>query len=271
MNLDLSVIIVNYKEPGFLRQCLKGIRSANPRLTYEIIVIDNASNDGSVDMVREHFPDVQLLAQTVNRGFAVGVNLGLRASSGRYVLILNPDMAIFAGSLESLVAYLDAHSQVGMVAPKLLNPDGSVQMSCLLFPKLTTPILRRTPIGQLPFARRQLRAYLMVDWDHRAERPVEWVLGSCMLVRRSAVDHVGPMDERFFMYFEDVDWCRRFWEKHWRVVYLPSVQLVHYHQRMSAENPGLKGVFQKLTRIHIQSGFKYFQKYWRIPNPQLVA
>ncbi len=270
MTTDLSIIIVNYKEPGFLRQCLKGIGLSQPKLTYEIIVVDSASGDHSVAMVREHFPTVNLLPQTRNRGFAVGVNLALRVARGRYTLILNPDMAVFAGTLESLVTYLDTHPDEGAVAPKLLNPDGTIQMSCLLFPTPFIPILRRTPLGKLTFARQILRNYLMLDWDHSSTRPVEWVLGSCMMVRKEAVDAVGPMDERFFMYFEDVDWCRRFWQAGWKVVYLADATMVHYHQRMSAESPGLNGVFQKLTRIHIQSGLKYFRKYLNQPLPLIT-
>ncbi len=265
--MDLSIIIVNYKEPGFLKQCLKGIRQAQPQLTYEVIVVDNASGDRSLPMVREHFPEVILLPQKKNLGFPVGNNVGVRRSRGRYVLLLNPDIAVFKGVLEQLVAYLDEHPDVGIVAPKLLNPDQSVQTSCYRFPTPMVPILRRTPLGRLPFAKKILRHYLMLDWDHNDDRLVGWVLGSCMLVRRTAFEQVGLMDERFFMYFEDVDWCRRFWEHGWKVVYRSSTSMVHYHQRMSAESPGLNGVFQKLTRIHIQSGLKYFRKYFRKPLP----
>jgi GT2 family glycosyltransferase len=271
VTLDLSIIIVNYREPGFLRQCLNGIQQAKLKLRYEVIVVDNASGDRSVSMVQDHFPMVTLLPQAKNLGFPVGNNIGLRASSGRYVLLLNPDIAVFTGVLEQLVAYLDKHPDVGIVAPKLLNPNQSIQASCYRFPTPMVPILRRTPLGRLPWAKKILRDYMLLDWDHNQDRPVEWVLGSCMMVRQEAFAQVGLMDERFFMYFEDVDWCRRFWQAGWKVVYLPTVAMVHYHQRMSAESPGLNGVFQKLTRIHIQSGFKYFRKYWRQPNPRLAT
>lgn len=266
MNLDLSIIIVNYKEPGFLRQCLKGLELVQPKVEYEIIVVDNASNDRSAEIVREQFPHVRLLPQEHNLGFAAGNNVALRVSRGRYVLLLNADIAVFEGSLEKMVVYLDTHPDVGIVAPKLLNPDQSVQASCYRFPAPIIPVLRRTPLGQLPFAKKTLRHYLMLDWDHNDDRPVDWVLGACMMVRRQAFENVGLLDERFFMYFEDTDWCRRFWAAGWKVVYLSSVVMVHYHRRLSAENPGLNGVFQRLTRIHIQSGFKYFRKYFGQPT-----
>ncbi|MBI4426432.1 MAG: glycosyltransferase family 2 protein [Candidatus Kerfeldbacteria bacterium] len=269
--MDLSIIIVNYKEPGFLRQCLKGIQRARLKLPYEVIVVDNASGDRSVGMVREHFPDVVLLPQNRNLGFAAGNNVGLRRAAGRYVLLLNADIAVFEGALERLMTFLNDHPKVGMIAPQLLNPDQTIQTTCYRFPSPLIPMLRRTPLGMFGLARAALRQYLMLDWDHHEIRPIEWALGACLMVRRRAIEEVGLLDEQFFMYFEDVDWCRRFWEAGWPVIYLPTVALVHYHQRMSAENPGLNGVFQKLTRIHIQSGLKYFRKYFRKPNPIITT
>jgi hypothetical protein len=268
MNYDLSIIVVNFCERDFLRECLKGIREANPRLAYEVIVVDSGSTDGSADMVRESFAGVQLIALPTNRGLAVANNTGLRAAGGRYILFLNPDINMVPDVIDELAHYLDDHPDVGVVAPKLLNPDGSVQVSCYSFPSMIVPVLRRSPLGRLPAARRVLRRYLMMDFDHLSTAPVEWLLGACLMVRRSALEDVGPMDERFFLYFEDVDWCRRFWAAGWKVIYLPTVSLVHYHQRMSAENPGLEGIFHPLTRIHIVSAIKYFWKYrgQRVPS-----
>lgn len=269
--MDLSIIIVNYKEPGFLKQCLKGIRLAQPPLTYEIIVVDNASGDRSVEMVREHFPDVTLIALPENRGLAVGNNLGYRSSRGRYVLFLNADIAIFGGTLEAMVRFMDDHREIGILAPKLLNPDDSIQLSCYRFPSPLVPILRRTPLGKLKAAQSILRRYLMLDWNHHTTQPVEWVLGACLFVRRQAMDDVGHMDEQFFVYFEDVDLCRRMWEGDWKVVYFADTHVVHYHQRTSAASPGFSGMFNRLTRIHIQSGIKYFRKYFRQPNPRITG
>jgi len=269
--MDLSIIIVNYKERGFLRQCLKGIRRVQPKLLYEVIVVDNASGDGSIEMVREHFPEVILFPQTVNLGLAKANNIGLRAAVGKYVLIMNTDLSLMSGAIEKMFAFMENHPEVGVVGPRLLNPDRTIQTSCYRFPTPFVPILRRTPLGRLPFARRILRQYLMLDWDHDHDRPVEWVLGACMMVRRQAIEEIGLMDEQFFVYFEDVDWCRRFWRRGWKVYYLASAQIVHYHQRMSAESPGLNGVFQKLTRIHINSGMKYFRKYLHQPHPEVQA
>jgi GT2 family glycosyltransferase len=268
--IDLSIIIVNYRERGFLRQCLKGIAAAKLALTYEIIVVDNGSNDGSAQMVRDFFPNAILETLPHNRGLAVGNNIGIRRSQGRDLLFLNADIAMFPGVLEKLVSFLDAHPDVGMVAPKLLNPDRSVQTSCYRFPSLLVPVLRRTPLGKLPIAKKLLRRYLMLDWDHKKNQSVEWVLGGCMLVRKSAIEKVGLMDERFFVYFEDTDWCRRFWAAGLKVIYFANAWLIHYHRRMSAESPGMAGIFQKVTRIHIQSALKYFRKYRHLPTPTIT-
>jgi N-acetylglucosaminyl-diphospho-decaprenol L-rhamnosyltransferase len=269
--MDCSIIILNYKTPGLLKQCLRGLLHAQLKFSYEIIVVDNASHDESVEMVQEDFPNVTLIAASANRGFAAGNNLGIRVAKGEYILIMTPDLAVFPGVLEQLLEYSKAHPDVGVVAPQLRNPDGSIQVSTYRFPNRWIPILRRTPLGKLPWGRRILRHYLMADWDRTSTRPVEWVLGACMLVPRSAIEKVGLLDERFFLYFEDIDWCRRFWEHGLAVVYYHEAALTHYHQRLSAESPGLTGIFSSLTRVHIMSGIRYFMKYHGRPQPKIPS
>lgn len=269
--MDLSVIIVNYRMRGMLAQCLRGIERLHLSITHEVIVVDNASRDGSIEMVRERFPSVRLIANARNKGLAVANNLGIRAASGTYLLLLNPDIAVLDGSIEVLVHFLASHDDVGLVGPRLLNPDRTTQAACYRFPTPWIPIFRRTPFGRLPAARRKLRHYLMLDWDHRTNRPVDWVLGAAMLIKRRALDDVGLMDERFFLYFEDVDLCRRMWRANWKVLYVADAVMVHYHQRLSAEHPGFRGVFTRATRIHIASGIRYFLKYRRIHEPFLTS
>lgn len=259
--MRLSIIILNYQARGLLKSCLKSIQNARLRLAYEIIVVDNNSGDGSLEMVRQTFPAVRTIAAAVNGGCATGNNLGLLAARGEYALILNPDTTVFPNSIEELVVFLDEHPDAALVGPKLVHPDRSTQLSCFRFPDPLIPILRRTPLGRFDFAQRSLRRYLMKDWDHGSTQAVDWVLGACMLVRTRAIEEVGLMDERFFLYFEDVDWCRRFQAHGFRVYYCPTATLVHYHQRLSAENPGLRGIFSATTRTHILSGLLYFMKY----------
>lgn len=260
--MDLSYIIVNYRTEGLLKQCLRGIALAAPKgLKTETIVVENGSGDGSAAMVRANFPEATLLVSERNGGFAYGVNRGMEAARGAFRFILNPDLALFPGVPDAMVSYLRAHPAVGMVAPRLLNPDGTVQLSARRFPTPLTPLYSRTPLGGFPPFKGSLRNYLMAEWDHRDIRPVDWVLGAAMVVRAKAALEVGPMDERYFLYFEDVDWCRRFWEHGWAVEYLANVELVHYHQRLSAARGFLGSLFDRTTRIHIASAARYFSKF----------
>ncbi|RJO59259.1 glycosyltransferase family 2 protein [Candidatus Parcubacteria bacterium] len=264
----VSIIILNYKTRGLLRQSLKGIASSGDEVAKEIIVVDNASGDGSLEMLAAEFPETRVIAAKQNRGFGAGMNLGMQAAKGQYFILLNPDVAIMDRPFDRLVEYMDTHTQVGLAGPKLLNPDGSVQFSCFRFPKWYTPILRRSPLGTLPKFRTHLKKYLMKDFSHQENRNVDWLLGAFLIVRRSAVEKVGRFDERFFLYFEDVDWCRRFWSAGWAVHYVSTVEVVHYHKRESAEIAGFSGIFAYPTRIHIKSWFKYLRKYFNQKLPK---
>jgi GT2 family glycosyltransferase len=262
--LDLSIIIVNFNGRGLLRQCLRSIFAClhNTKIQFKIICVDNNSSDGSVAMIREQFASVQLVPLEQNGGYAKAVNIGLRASEARYYLILNMDTTIVQfRAFERMVEFMDAHSEIGLAGPKLINPDGSTQVSTCLFPKFLYPIFRRTFLRKLPIARQAIRNYLMLEWNHKDSIPVDWVIGTGMIIRNEALQQVGLMDERFFMYFEDVDWCRRFWQSGWKVYYLSDVQIVHYYSRGSAKSMGLASIFNKQTRIHISSWMKYFTKY----------
>lgn len=261
---DLSIIILNYKSKGLLKQCLKGIGLLKLPFDYEIIVVDNNSNDSSVKMMKEFFPEIKLIVSPVNHGCAAGNNLGLKVAEARYIMILNPDIAVFEGAIDKMVDFLEKNPKVGLVGPRLISPDGSRQVSCFRFPSFLIPIYRRIPLGKLPYVKQSLRHYLMLDANTERNLSVDWILGACMLARKEAVDRVGLMDERFFMYFEDVDWCRRFWQAGYQVFYIYEAEMVHYHQRLSAENPGLKGIFSQPTRIHINSWVKYLAKYFGV-------
>lgn len=269
--LDLSIIILNYRSRGLLKECLRAIRLARPAIAVEVIVVDNASGDGTPVMVRSEFPDVRLIASDRNLGYAGGNNLGLKAATGRNVMIMNPDIIVRDGSLETLVKYLDEHANVGLVGPKLTNPDGSMQYSCYRFHTLMTPVYRRTPLGALPFARRAINSFIMTDLDRTAPREVDWLLGGAIVARRSAAEKVGLLDERFFLYFDDVDWSRRFWEAGFRVVYVPSSEMVHFHKRESAEGEWWKIFTNKVGRTHLLSAYKYFLKYKGKENPRYAA
>ena len=262
--MDLAVIIVNWNVRDLLRRCLASLtRSARlGGLTMTTIVVDNASRDGSADMVRAEFPDVRLVASERNLGFTAGNNLGLRALSEypennlpRYVLFLNPDTEIIGDALATMVRYLDAHPAVGIVGPQLCYPDGTVQSSRRRFPRLATAFFESTLLQRGWPRNGILRRYYMADMPDDAEQEVDWLVGACLLVRHAALAEVGGFDEGFFMYSEELDWCRRARAVGWRAVYLPSAQVLHYEGKSSEQ-------VIPARHIHFQaSKVRYFRKY----------
>ncbi|MEK9152955.1 MAG: glycosyltransferase family 2 protein [Patescibacteria group bacterium] len=263
--MDLSIVILDYKSRGLVRQCVKTLKLFAPAQKTEIIVVDNASGQGTGGMIRREYPDVVMIDNPANVGFAAGNNAGIRRSTGKYVLIMNPDITVRPGAIEAMIAHMEANPEIGLLGPRLVHPDGSIDVSCYRYPTPMIPAYRRTPLGRLPAGRKALSYYLMDDFDHGQSRDVDWLLGAVLLVRRSAMDKVGLLDERYFLYFEDTDWCRRFWQAGFRVVFFAGAEMVHYHERLSAQGSWVTGLFRKATRIHIASCVKYFKK-WGLPE-----
>ncbi|MBI2484301.1 glycosyltransferase family 2 protein [Candidatus Uhrbacteria bacterium] len=259
--IDLSIIIVNYNASGLVRECIKGIKQLNSKLSIEILVVDNSPRDGLRDMLIERFPDARYIPQKSNCGFAAGNNAGIRLAQGKYVLLLNYDITPLAYSIDYLYEYLEKNPKVGMVGPRLINPNGTIQQSFYRFHSLLTPLYRRLWIGRLGFGRRHLNRFLMADADTQAPFDVDWLLGACLMVRTSSIKSVGMMDERFFLYFEDTDWCRRFWKAGLPVRYVPEARMVHLHRRESAKGNGILSLARKTTRIHVASWMKYTLKW----------
>jgi GT2 family glycosyltransferase len=234
---DCSIIIVNWNVRDLLRRCLASLPgAAGPDVRYEVIVVDNASHDGSVAMVQAEFPAVRLLANPTNRGFSGGNNDGIRLAQGRTLLLLNPDTEMQPGSLAALLATLDAAPQVGMVGPRLLNPDGSVQPSRRRFPTLATAWLESTPLQPHLPNHPLLRRYYVADQPDDQAQDVDWITGACMLVRRDVIRQVGGFDEGYFMYSEELDVCRRIKAAGWRIVYQPAAVVVHHESRSADQD-----------------------------------
>ncbi|MDD5251002.1 MAG: glycosyltransferase family 2 protein [Patescibacteria group bacterium] len=266
--MDLSIIILNYKSKGLVKQCLKALRLNPPTVSHEIIVVDNDSRDGVGEMLVRDFPEVRFIQTGKNRGYAAGNNIGLGASNGRLLLILNPDISVRAGSVDELVEFMDANPKIGIAGPKLVKATGEVDQSCYRYPTCLVPLYRRTPLGRTAFGRRALGEYLMADYDRRDVRGVDWLLGAVLLVRREAFEQIGPLDEQFPLYFEDTDWCRRFWEAGWQVTYFPGSEMVHLHDRLSAQDRWYSALFMnQAARWHVISFLKYLWK-WRESKPR---
>lgn len=265
---DIAVVIVNYKMREMVRACLASLQQDSATSTrptpVHVVVVDNASSDGIEEFMRETYPHYTCIVNTRNQGYGSAVNRGIGAVAARYYFVLNPDTVfVEPHTLERLTAFMDTHPKIGVAAPKLLNADGTLQYSCNRFPHFAEQLLRRTALGGYPWVKRRIARLLMTDFDHEKTQPVDWVIGSAMFIRAEALHAVGGMDERFFMYFEDTDWCRRFWERHLPVYYVHDIVLMHRHMRGSARVPGLKALLlNHLARVHVFSWIKYMWK-WR--------
>ncbi|MCP4548892.1 MAG: glycosyltransferase [bacterium] len=252
----ITVIYVSYNSGEEILASVRSLRENGCRHELKIIVVDNASPDGSAEMLVGD-PEIQVIANEVNLGYGRAVNLGIEAADGDYYLILNPDVTVNAGSIDRLVAFMETHPDAGIAGAKLLNEDGSLQHSCRSFYTFWTILLRRTPLGKLLPRSNALSHHLMLDYDHAEDRRVDWVLGACMLVRPQAVADVGGMDRRFFLYFEDVDWCYRMGKRGWHVWYVADAVMNHLHKRASARrNP-----FSRSLLIHVTSFIHYTEKW----------
>lgn len=261
--MKLSIIITHYKTLELLKLCLESLRAASFNLPHEILVMDSEAQEETEETIKSDWPEVKYFPFNKNTGYAKMVNVGLREAQGEYLLILNADILAAKDSLDKLIGYLSANPKIGLLGPQLLNFNGTIQESCFHFHRFATIIYRRTILGLTDPGKKELAKFAMKDFDKQSIKDVDWLLGAALMLRRQALEKVGLMDERFFLYFEDTDWCRRFWAGDWRVVYFPQAQMHHYHGRLSKKTGGMADLFfNKYTWIHIASAVKYFWK-WR--------
>ncbi len=224
---ELSVSVVSYRTPVLLRRCLSALEAERAHLDLEVTVVDNALSDGSAEMVRQEFPWVRLICNERNVGFGAAHNQAMRAAKGRYLLVLNSDASPLPGALRTLVDFLETHPRVAVAGPKLRYPDGTVQPSRRRFPTLATLFLESTQLQRLSADNGVLHRYYVADRSDDELQEVDWLVGACLCVRASAARDVGLFDERFFMYSEELDWCRRFHAAGWSVAYVPSAEVLH--------------------------------------------
>lgn len=262
----LSVIITHYKTPELLKLCLKYMKDALEGIEHETIVADSEYAYETEDMVREHFPETLFLGFERNVGYGRLVNAGIQKSHGTHVFIVNADIILNAKAVKGLLEFMDRHPDVGIVGPELLNYNGRHQDSCFRFYTPSTVICRRTLFAKTSWCKKEIERFTMrKEQGHITGEDgidADWLMGSALMARKNAIEKVGLLDEQFFMYFEDVDWCRRFWQNGYRVVYLPQIEITHYHQRASKKWGGIRElIFNRQARIHLASAVKYFKKY----------
>jgi hypothetical protein len=254
--IETSVIIVSWNVRQLLKACLVSIEVhwKEKGQPIEVIVVDGGSEDGSAEMVRQEFPEVTLIAMAENVGFPKGNNIGLERAQGDYLLLLNPDTEVLDDAVNTMASFLKENPEVGIVGPRLLNPDGTQQPSRRRFPTMATALFESTWLEAWAPSK-VLSHYYMTDLPDTEQTDVDWLVGACLMVRRDAVRDVGPMDEDYFMYSEELDWCRRIKDAGWRIVFLPTAEVKH-HVGKSSE--------QAIVQRHInfqQAKLRYFRKF----------
>jgi len=258
---DLTISIVSYNSLFFLRECLDSIFANPPETEYEIIVVDNASGDGTVKFVKENYPDVTMIPNDRNIGFAAANNRAIERSNSKYIILMNSDCRVFKGSLDNLASFMEENPEVGIAGPKIINTDGTIQLSCRRFPSafdaaahtVLTNIFPHNPFS---------RKYKLADIKKDKPFKVDWVSGSCMIVRRKALEESGFLDENYFMYVEDLDICYRMWQKNWKVCYYPHAEVMH-HIGGSSGSRRVKASF-RMQRSVFYFFWKNYKKSWKI-------
>ena len=265
--MDLSVVVVTYRSKEHIAGCLRSLESsvrdaagASEPPAWECLVIDNDSHDGTAELVEREAPWARVLRSGANLGYARAVNRGIAETRGAFVLVSNPDCTWAPGSIRALLSWLGGHPRCAIAAPRVLNPDGSLEYSARAYPDAFTFLFNRYSLLHRlwpgnPWSRR----YLLSDWDHASPRSVDWVSGAAMMARRAAIAAVGGMDEAFFMFNEDVDWCRRMNLAGWSVDYVPEASVVHH---IGASK---RSVSNRVILERHRGMIHYFRKHHRVP------
>ena len=266
MNLACTIVIVSYNCRQALQTCLLTLTSGGD--SPPILIVDNASTDGTTEMIARDFPTIQLLQNTKNHGFAAGCNQGIRACASDFILLLNPDTMLRPATLRKLTDTMRAHPDIGACGPRVLNTDGTLQPSCRRFPTLGAMVCDELGLGRLFPHSRRLAKYRMNGWHHDETRQVDQLMGSCLLLRRAALEHIGLLDERFFLYFEEVDLCQRLYQTGWRVVFVADVTVTHLGGESSKTDP------RNSLGHRYSSLFAFYRKHyprWKLPVLRLFV
>jgi N-acetylglucosaminyl-diphospho-decaprenol L-rhamnosyltransferase len=266
VDIDLSVVIVTHNHAAFLPACLISLKPAMQRLAMEVIVIDNQSSDDSAQLTRIHLPEARLIVNERRQGFAANNNFGIRVARGAYILLLNPDTEALGDALETLVSFMENRPDVGVCGAQLRFPDGSIQPSCRRFPTLQSVLARRTFLRRYLWNSSLNRHHLMEEMDHTQTQEVDWMLGACLLARREAICEVGLMDEGYYLYVEDIDWCYRMGQHGWKICYVPAAQIIHHHLAVTDRR-----WLTRRTLMHYRSMGRFVRKHYLFRRRRAVA
>jgi len=251
--MDISIIIVNWNTRELLKNCIASIAATVRDIRYEVIVVDNASSDGSVEMLRDSFPETRIIENRENRGFGAANNQAMRIMKGRYALLLNSDTVLCEDAVEKLFAFMENHAEAGMACGQLLNADGSKQNSIASFPNLFTLLMNTSLLEYLFPSRFPSKRY-----HHIKPLEVDSCIGACMIVRKKAIDEVGMFDERYFFFFEETDWALRMQKAGWKSFHLPDAQIYHLQGQSVGHDIRSRMEFYR-------SRYKFFRKWKSYP------
>jgi N-acetylglucosaminyl-diphospho-decaprenol L-rhamnosyltransferase len=263
--LDLSIVIVNWNTKDLLRDCLSSVYASEGDFAFEVVVVDNCSQDGSASMVGDEFPLVHLIESEVNGGYAYANNLGLRRLVARYYLLLNTDTMLPPSALQDMLGFMDTHPEVGIAGPKLVMADGSLDLACRRsFPTVENSCYKLFGLSRLFPNSRRFGAYNLTYLDPDEASEVDSVVGAFMMVRAEVVEEVGGLDEEFFMYAEDLDWALRAKQAGWKVYYYPEVTVLHYKRQSSDQNRG-RARYEFWRAMYI-----FYRKHYAEETPLLI-
>lgn len=258
---DLTISIVSYNSLKFLKPCLDSIYNDPHSIKYDIVVVDNASSDGSPKFIKNNYPLVILILNDKNIGFSAANNKAINRTNSKYIMLINSDCQVYEGSIDNLIEFMEKNTDIGIVGPKIVNSDGSIQHSCRRFPSIMNAGFHTILTGiapNNPFSRK----YKLADVNRDIPFGVDWVSGSCMVIRREALKDTGGLDENYFMYVEDIDICYRMWQENWKVYYYPHCKIMHHIG-------GSSGNQQVRASIRMQKSVFYFfcknyKRSWKI-------
>ncbi len=250
MSVELSVVIVSWNARHYLELCLESLAKAPPRRSMEVLVVDNASADDTIEVVEARFPWVKLIKSKENLGFSKGNNVAIRQCQGRYIALVNPDVIVFPGCLDALADFLDQNPGVGNVGPRVFNPDMTQQSTCRRFPTLWNNLCSATRLESIFKGNRFFAGEHMFYFAHDRTLAVDVIVGCFSMIRRETFDEVGLLDEDLFMYGDDVDWCRRAWNAGWQVIFYPEAYAIHDRGKTTAPFPAHFAVAQQRSVLH---------------------
>jgi len=236
MNTDISLITVCTNEKELLKKCLRSIYRNKTSYAFEVIVVDNASTDGTNDYIKKTYPNIRLIIQKKRRGFAKNNNYALKKAKGDYILLLNPDTELHINTLEALTSFMKITPDAGICGPKLLFPDGTLQYSCRRFPTWKSVLARRTPFRNILQHTFLNKTHILYEKSHNKLCTVDWILGACFMIRKNVIHDIGILDPQYYLYVDDIDYCLRAWQNGWKVYYVPTVTVVHHHKAESDKN-----------------------------------